>query len=190
MTLVLIIGDIFIPNRAKQIPEKFTKLFTPGKIQTTLCTGNLTDPKILEYFETITPKNVFCVAGDSDDEKLQFPEFYQTKIGGYKIGMIHGHQFITEDKTNLQELITENNLDILIKGNTHKLNTEIFEETLLIDPGSITGAQTLMNSNIKPSFSLLAFGFGGKYPVVYNYIISDDELTVSKFDSNLKAKNN
>jgi hypothetical protein len=41
MVLVLCIGDLHIPHRTADIPQKFKELLKPGKIHQILCTGNL-----------------------------------------------------------------------------------------------------------------------------------------------------
>ena len=41
MVLVLALGDLHIPHRAPDLPAKFKSMLVPGKIQHTICTGNL-----------------------------------------------------------------------------------------------------------------------------------------------------
>lgn len=41
MVLVLALGDLHIPHRAPDLPEKFKSMLVPGKIQHIICTGNL-----------------------------------------------------------------------------------------------------------------------------------------------------
>ncbi|KAH9709441.1 vacuolar protein sorting-associated protein 29 [Citrus sinensis] len=41
MVLVLAIGDLHIPHRASDLPQKFKSMLVPGKIQHIICTGNL-----------------------------------------------------------------------------------------------------------------------------------------------------
>ncbi|KAJ1717868.1 Vacuolar protein sorting-associated protein 29 [Coemansia biformis] len=72
MTLVLVLGDIHIPQRAADIPAKFRKLLVPGKVDLILCTGNLADRATLEYLQSITP-DVRVVRGESDDKAHNFP---------------------------------------------------------------------------------------------------------------------
>ena len=39
--LVLLIGDLHIPQRSVDLPEKFKELLVPGKVQHIVCTGNI-----------------------------------------------------------------------------------------------------------------------------------------------------
>lgn len=66
MVLVLIIGDLYIPHRAHDLPAKFRKLLVPGKIQQILCTGNVCDQETYEYLRTVA-SDVCVVRGDYDE---------------------------------------------------------------------------------------------------------------------------
>ena len=63
--LVLVLGDLFIPDRAIDIPQKFKKLLTPGKIGQILCLGNLTSPSVYTFLRTLAP-DLQLVKGDFD----------------------------------------------------------------------------------------------------------------------------
>ena len=66
MVLVLTIGDLHIPHRTHDLPSKFKKLLVPGKIQQTLCTGNVCDKETYDYLRTVSP-DVHVVRGDYDE---------------------------------------------------------------------------------------------------------------------------
>jgi len=70
--LVLVIGDLHIPDRALDIPAKFKKLLTPGKIGQTLCLGNLTDKPTYEYLRSIAP-DLKIVKGKFDADATSLP---------------------------------------------------------------------------------------------------------------------
>ncbi|TKA70837.1 hypothetical protein B0A55_06933 [Friedmanniomyces simplex] len=63
--LVLVLGDLFIPDRAIDIPAKFKKLLTPGKIGQILCLGNLTSPSVYAFLRQLAP-DLQLVKGDFD----------------------------------------------------------------------------------------------------------------------------
>ena len=44
--LVLVVGDLHIPERKSAIPSKFRDILVPGKIQHILCTGNITGREV------------------------------------------------------------------------------------------------------------------------------------------------
>jgi vacuolar protein sorting-associated protein 29 len=66
MVLILIIGDLHIPSRAPSVPAKFKKLLVPGKIQQTICTGNITDRETYDFLRSVSP-DIHIVKGDFDD---------------------------------------------------------------------------------------------------------------------------
>jgi hypothetical protein len=66
MVLILIIGDLHIPSRAPAVPAKFKKLLVPGKIQQTICTGNITDRETYDFLRSVSP-DIHIVKGDFDD---------------------------------------------------------------------------------------------------------------------------
>lgn len=68
--LVLVIGDLHIPNRAHDLPTKFKKLLVPGKIGQILSTGNTTDRETWDYLRSVAP-DVRGVRGDWDDVSLR-----------------------------------------------------------------------------------------------------------------------
>jgi len=72
MVLILIIGDLHIPSRSPALPAKFKKLLVPGKIQQTICTGNITDRETYDFLRSVSP-DIHIVKGDFDDVvSLQF----------------------------------------------------------------------------------------------------------------------
>ncbi|KAJ5459042.1 Phosphodiesterase [Penicillium desertorum] len=70
--LVLVIGDLFIPDRAPDLPAKFRKLLTPGKIGQTLCLGNLTDRETYDFLREVAP-DLQMVKGDYDVDSPNLP---------------------------------------------------------------------------------------------------------------------
>jgi vacuolar protein sorting-associated protein 29 len=81
MVLVLVIGDLHIPNLTHDLPAKFKKLLVsddsrrgrrynadkqvPGKIGQIICTGNVSDKETYDYLRTIAP-DVHVVRGEFD----------------------------------------------------------------------------------------------------------------------------
>jgi len=121
--------------------------------------------------------NVHIVRGDMDDEK-SYPETKTVTIGGFKIGMCHGHQLVPsahlESLLNLQRKL---DVDILITGNTHQ--TEVFanDKKYLINPGSVTGAATFNGKTSIPSFILMAIKGNNVVTFVYEYKFDPDTNT-------------
>jgi vacuolar protein sorting-associated protein 29 len=66
MVLILVIGDLHIPSRSSSLPAKFKKLLVPGKIQQTICTGNITDRETYDFLRSVSA-DIHIVKGDFDD---------------------------------------------------------------------------------------------------------------------------
>jgi predicted phosphodiesterase len=66
LVLLLTIGDLHIPIRTHDLPNKFKKLLVPGKIGQIVCTGNVCDRETWEYLRSIS-NDVRGVRGDFDE---------------------------------------------------------------------------------------------------------------------------
>ncbi|ERF75644.1 hypothetical protein EPUS_04624 [Endocarpon pusillum Z07020] len=144
--LVLVIGDLFIPDRAPDIPAKFKKLLTPGKIGQIICLGNLTDRETYEYLRTIAP-DLQLVKGDFDTENpysanttttnpsssaapasssatassSSIPLSKVITHGSLRIGFTHGHTIIPQgDADALLIAARQMDVDVLLWGGTHR----------------------------------------------------------------------
>jgi vacuolar protein sorting-associated protein 29 len=175
--LVLVIGDLHIPQRGIDIPEQFREMLVPGKVQHVLCTGNVGNRETTDWVKSLAP-NVHFVKGDFDDGS-SFPESKSVTLGDWKVSLVHGHQIIpwgdTEALANYQRL---NDCDILVHGHSHKLNIQTLYGKYFVNPGSVTGAYSSLTSDVSPSFLLMAFQ--GNEITAYVYEIKDGELSINK----------
>ncbi len=119
MVLVLVISDLCVPFKAAAIPRKFKEMLVPGKISATLCTGNLCSRETYDWLRTLS-SDLHIVAGDLD-EMADLPATKVVTIGGFKIGLVHGHQVVPwGDRDALAILQRKLDCDVLISGHTHK----------------------------------------------------------------------
>ena len=175
--LVLLIGDIHIPQRAVDLPEKFKELLVPGKVQHVVCTGNIGNREHTDWLKSLAP-NVHIVQGDFDLGS-NLPDQKTVTIGEWKIGLIHGHQIVPwGDKEALGNLQRELECDILVHGHTHQMNIETIDGKYIVNPGSATGAYTPTKSDVVPSFIIIAFQ--GKEVTVFIYELVDGNVSVNK----------
>lgn len=127
--LVLVLGDLHIPQRASKIPAPFKRMLVPNRMQHVICTGNLSNEQF-EQVRSLAP-NLHVVAGDYDDPSsgLVFPDTRVVQVGEFRIGVIHGHQVIPWDSPEaLARMRRQLNVDILISGHTHKNDVTISNE--------------------------------------------------------------
>ncbi|KAF3480269.1 vacuolar protein sorting-associated protein 29 [Arthroderma uncinatum] len=170
--LVLVIGDLFIPDRAP-----FKKLLTPGKIGQILCLGNLTDRDTYDFLRQIAP-DLQVVKGDFDVDSPNLPLSKVVTHGSLRIGFTHGHTIIPQgDSEALLIAARQMDVDILLWGGTHKFEAYEMEGRYFVNPGSATGAFTTASASKgeepPPSFCLM--DVQGDVLVLYVYQIRIDE---------------
>jgi len=157
--LVLVIGDLHIPDRAFDIPAKFKKLLTPGKIGQTLCLGNLTDKPTYDYLRSLTP-DLKIVRGRFDSDATSLPLSGVVTHGSLRVGFLEGFSVVASTEADL--LLAEANkldVDVLCWGGTHRFDAYEYGDKFFVNPGSATGAMTsgwmAEGEEIIPSFCLM-----------------------------------
>lgn len=141
--LILVIGDLHIPDRAIDIPPKFKKLLTPGKISQTLCLGNLTDRTTYEYLRRVSP-DLKLVRGRCDVEASSLPLTQVVVHGSLRIGFLEGFTLVSGEPDLL--LAEANRLDVDVLcwgGGTHRFDAFEYMDKFFVNPGSATGAFTV-----------------------------------------------
>mmetsp|Transcript_11615 Transcript_11615/g.19673 ORF Transcript_11615/g.19673 Transcript_11615/m.19673 type:complete len:199 (+) Transcript_11615:89-685(+) len=185
--LVLVLGDLHIPERAHAIPDKFKKMLVPGKMQHVICTGNI-GPEQYEELRDLAP-NIHVVQGDFDTlngNPITFPEETIVQVGSFRIGVIHGHQCVPwKNQDALARMRRKLHCDVLISGHTHQNEVVESDGCYHINPGSITGAYSALTPNVVPSFILLAVQ--GDKVVCYVYELVKGEVEVSKTEFTKRA---
>ncbi|GAA6003444.1 retromer subunit VPS29 [Rhodotorula paludigena] len=138
--LVLVIGDLHIPNRAHDLPAKFKKLLVPGKIGQILSTGNITDRETWDYLRSVAP-DLRGVKGDWDEPTTALPPSMVVQHGPLRFGVIHGHQIVPlGDSEVLAATARKMDVDVLISGGTHRFEAFEADGRFFLNPGSATGA--------------------------------------------------
>ncbi|KAL7417681.1 Metallo-dependent phosphatase-like protein [Mrakia frigida] len=182
--LVLVIGDLHIPDKAADLPAKFKRLLVPGKIQQIICTGNVCDKETHEYLRSIAPE-IHVVRGDYD-ENIHYPlSLTLPHPPSLRIGVLGGQQVIPPaDHHSLASLARQMDVDVLVSGGTHRFESFESEGRFFINPGSATGAWTGMDGGggepIVPSFALM--DIQGPQVVTYVYSLVDGDVKVEKVE--------
>lgn len=162
--LTLAIGDLFVPDRAMEIPPKFRSLLAPNpssvpansKINQVLCLGNVTASlDTLRFLHNISPE--FKISrGEYDDSmilaqmlKSLAPDTPQSAIplygvassDNFRIGFTNGYQIVPRnDPLSLLAFAREIDVDVLVWGGTHKVEAYTLDGKFFVNPGSATGA--------------------------------------------------
>lgn len=183
--LLLVVGDSFLGSRAVQMPEKFKKILTPGKLKAAASLGNMTRGE-LAFLGTLAPE-VHAVRGEYDREG-GLPDSRIFTLGGVRFGVVSGH-----GATPREEQLRALDVDVLLAGGSHALSIVQYKDKCIIDPGSLTGAFTPRASltgglaDTHPSFVLLnitpsPLGGGSKDVNVeaFSYEYVDGDLRISR----------
>ena len=179
--IVLLVGDMLVPQRICDINEKFKSLIAPDKINHILCLRNMGSAESYDWLKSIS-SNYHCVKGDYDfDETL--PDKKCVQIGEFKIGIIHGHQiFPSGDLDSLGDIQRQIGCNILVSGYTHELSINFKDNALYLNPGSISGAFSPSIQYNSASFMLLVLQ--GDIAIIYLYILDNksQNFEVKKYE--------
>lgn len=189
--MILILGDVHIPNRIDAIPEEIKKVLgnNKSKVSRIICTGNFGNIETYDYFKSLLAKgsesNFYCVKNDFQDTKMSFPEMTTVKSHDFAIGVINGYQVVPwGDLTALSTYQKQLECDILVSGFTHIRGVFQFEGKWFINPGTITGAFSSLNNNPLPSFMILLINGDAANLYLYELNQSTKVFDVSKIEIN------
>ena len=175
--LVLVVGDMFVPQRSQDIDPQFKTILIPNKLQHVLSLGNIGSRESYDWLKSLS-NDFHGVKGDFDEGDM--PEKKNVTIGEFKIGMIHGHQVIPwGNPDSLASIQRELDCDVLLSGNTHEIGVKVVDNKLFINPGSISGAFSNCVADPSPSFVLMVLQ--GNEAIIYLYVLND---RTQKFDVN------
>lgn len=182
LQLVLVIGDLHIPQRVTDLPSKFKALLVPGKIQQILCTGNLCSKETYDYLRTIA-SDIHIVRGDYDEKfkpDQSLPDHVVVTLGQIRIGLVHGHQVVpTGEEAALAMWQRKLDVDVLISGSTHEPSLAERDGAFYVNPGSATGAFST-SSCTEPVPSFVLMDIQGTSVVAYAYRLENGEVKVKK----------
>ncbi|MFH1378980.1 MAG: metallophosphoesterase family protein [bacterium] len=132
-----IISDTHISNGAKLHPKIYNLFKEADGI---IHAGDLTDMKVLKELEMIA--SVWAVYGNMDAHTIrqELPEKRIVEWEGKRIGIIHRSK--SPDRENpegILPLFSNDNIDCLIFGHSHKPCNKIISRILCFNPGSPSG---------------------------------------------------
>merc|ERR1712137_1383869 len=180
--LVLVLGDLHIPYRAHELPEKFKKLLVPGKIQKILCTGNLCSKETFEYLKTLA-SDVHVLRETLTRAPTLSPRWWKWDNSRLVLSMVI--RSCLGEIRSLIMLQRDMDVDILVSCHTHKYETFEANGKFFVNPGSATGAYSGFTSDVTPSFVLM--DVQGNHAIVYTYELVNGEVKVDKFEHKKSA---
>lgn len=185
--LVLVVGDMFVPQKSQDIDAQFKTILIPNKLQHVLSLGNIGSRESYDWLKSLS-NDFHSVKGDFDEGDM--PEKKLVTIGEFKIGMIHGHQVLPWGNIeSLSSIQRQLDCDILLSGNTHEIDVKVADNKLYINPGSISGAFSNCVADPSPSFVLMVLQ--GQEAIIYLYVLNDrtQKFEVNKIEFTKGAEN-
>jgi len=141
--MILVLADTHVPERMTALPGKFLSQIKPGDV--ILHAGDFVRWEVLRELEGLA--TVHGVRGNMDESKIRrlLPESKIVEAQGKRIGLCHGsgssHKL---EERVYREFGTE--CDVLIFGHSHAPLNKKIDDTLLFNPGSLSG-------NLVPPFA-------------------------------------
>jgi len=150
---IIVTSDTHIKSTSKkQFPQKLLEACQTADL--IIHAGDWSSPEVHTALSSIAP--VKGVYGNVDGEDIQtiVPEKEIIEVGGYTIGIVHGHGEKKTTEQRARDAFASNDLDVLIFGHSHIPFMRYAGKTLLLNPGSPTDKRKLPYY----SFALLELG--------------------------------
>jgi len=148
--LIAVTSDTHYGDKTKNLPSLLLGELGKRKPDIILHAGDVTHPELLEKLEEIAP--TIAVRGNADH--LSLPEEKVVEVGDVRIGLVHGHQFLSLNAQFLSLKALDMGVDVLVFGHTHRFYHDTYSlygrKVILLNPGSPTFPR--MDS---PGFALL-----------------------------------
>ena len=138
-TLILVLGDAHIPDRAYEIPREILRFIDSlSNIDIAIYTGDFTGQDVYEWFKNLC-RRTYAVEGNMD--YLPLPPYEVFNILGINFGVVHGDQVYPRGNLKkLTKIAHRLNVQVLFSGHTHAPFVDVYGGVLHINPGSLTGA--------------------------------------------------
>lgn len=129
-----VISDTHIPSTVRALPEIVFEIFR--NVDLILHAGDIVEPDVLEQLGRLAP--VEAVAGnmDSPDVRRVLPDKKVLKLGGYRVGLIHGKYPLPEQQERICEQFAD--VDLIVYGHSHQAFWGRVNGIYLLNPGSAT----------------------------------------------------
>ncbi len=155
-TVILVIGDTHIPDRADTVPDKLREVIEEGKPWSIVVfTGDFTGKTVYDWVYGLGRK-VYVVRGNMD--YLPLPKTARFSIGDIVFGVHHGDGVYPRgDTRGLTRIASRLNVKVLFNGHTHDpfVKTSLDGRILFINPGSLTGVWSGGGGSLKPSMMIV-----------------------------------
>ena len=134
MIKIGVISDTHIPKTAYEIPREVLDGFKG--VDMIFHAGDLVEMDVFDILQKIAPTHAVCGNMDSDLVRATLPVKDVIKVGGFKIGLIHGYG----PPLRVPDLVRKEfgKVSAIVFGHTHSALNEKVEDILFFNPGTPT----------------------------------------------------
>lgn len=136
--LIALTSDTHYGDKTRNLPLLLLDELGKREPDMILHAGDVTHPGLLEVLEEIAP--TLAVRGNADC--LNLPEERVVEAEDVRIGLIHGHQFLSLNAQFLTLKALDMGVDVLVFGHTHRFYHDTYsihgQRVTLLNPGSPT----------------------------------------------------
>ena len=112
-----------------------------------------------DYIRSLVDCPVYMVAGNND-YNLDLPPKIITKIGNYRVMIVHGHTYhVYRGVDYLKRAALEEKVDVVMFGHTHVPFIDIGHTLTILNPGSLSYPR---QASRKPTFLLMEIDENGQ----------------------------
>jgi putative phosphoesterase len=134
--MIFVLSDTHVPERMAELPQKFLNQVKSDDI--IFHAGDFARLEVLEELASVA--TVHAVWGNMDEAKIRklLPQKKTVEVQGKKIGLCHG----SRSPRGLGERVYAQfgqKCDVLIFGHSHAPHNGKIKDTLLFNPGSLSG---------------------------------------------------
>lgn len=147
-----VLSDTHMPKRAKQLPAIVYDSFIHA--DHIIHAGDINDCAVLEALDALAPVTAVYGNTDAAEMRIQLNETALLTLGGFKVGIFHGHGDRGKTLDRVLRQFEGQDLDCIIFGHSHIPYCRYHDGTLLFNPGSPTDKRR----NPLYSFGLLETG--------------------------------
>ncbi|GIO13877.1 phosphoesterase [Cohnella xylanilytica] len=136
--LIGVVSDTHMPRMAKSLPPPLVQAF--GKVDRIVHAGDWTELGVLAELEKLAPVDGVAGNNDGPDIVKRFGLRKILKLGGKRIGLVHGHGEGARSSTEARALraFQQSEVDCIVYGHSHVPVLKEVNGVIVFNPGSPT----------------------------------------------------
>lgn len=138
MKRLIVLADTHVGQRIDRIPEVVARAIESSSI--VVHAGDYTNIETVETLKAYG-KVFYGVRGNMDDNKIRIdlPESLVFELNGVRFGLVHGDGSPWGLARRVYDRFSDPKPDVLIFGHSHIPLEEKYDDTLVLNPGSVSG---------------------------------------------------